>query len=61
MGDYDADTPTEPLDRAHHPSWPTTSAAFEAAGCEHVQLVVDPITRDSIEWLADVLIDFRRP
>ena len=28
---------------------------FEAAGAAHVQLVVDPITRDSIEWLADVI------
>jgi hypothetical protein len=25
--------------------------AFAAAGAEHVQLVVDPITRQSIEWL----------
>lgn len=32
---------------------------FEAAGAAHVQLVVDPITRDSIEWLADVLAAFR--
>ena len=24
--------------------------AFAAAGADHVQLVVDPITRDSIEW-----------
>ena len=60
MGDYDADTPTEPLTGS-----PSELAdhlrAFEAAGCDHVQLVVDPITRDSIEWLADVLIDFRRP
>jgi alkanesulfonate monooxygenase SsuD/methylene tetrahydromethanopterin reductase-like flavin-dependent oxidoreductase (luciferase family) len=33
---------------------------FEAAGAAHVQLVVDPITRQSIEWLADVLAAFRR-
>ncbi len=26
--------------------------AFAEAGAEHVQLVVDPITRDSIEWFA---------
>jgi alkanesulfonate monooxygenase SsuD/methylene tetrahydromethanopterin reductase-like flavin-dependent oxidoreductase (luciferase family) len=32
---------------------------FEAAGAAHVQLVVDPITRESIEWLADVLTAFR--
>jgi alkanesulfonate monooxygenase SsuD/methylene tetrahydromethanopterin reductase-like flavin-dependent oxidoreductase (luciferase family) len=25
-------------------------SAFAAAGADHVQLVVDPITRDSIEW-----------
>lgn len=28
---------------------------FAAAGAAHVQLVVDPITRDSIDWLAGVL------
>lgn len=28
---------------------------FAAAGADHVQLVVDPITRDSIEWFAPVL------
>ncbi len=32
---------------------------FEAAGAAHVQLVVDPITRSSIEWLGDVLTAFR--
>jgi hypothetical protein len=32
---------------------------FEAAGAAHVQLVVDPITRASIEWLGDVLSSFR--
>jgi len=30
-------------------------AAFGAAGCDHLQLVVDPITRASIEWLGGVL------
>jgi alkanesulfonate monooxygenase SsuD/methylene tetrahydromethanopterin reductase-like flavin-dependent oxidoreductase (luciferase family) len=29
--------------------------AFAAAGARHVQLVVDPITRASIEWLTEVL------
>lgn len=29
--------------------------AFEAAGVDHVQLVVDPITASSIEWLGGVL------
>jgi len=33
---------------------------FETAGASHVQLVVDPITRDTIEWLADLLVEFRR-
>jgi alkanesulfonate monooxygenase SsuD/methylene tetrahydromethanopterin reductase-like flavin-dependent oxidoreductase (luciferase family) len=32
---------------------------FEAAGASHIQLVVDPITRDSIEWLADVVAESR--
>ena len=30
-------------------------AAFTAVGADHIQLVVDPITRDSIESLAEVL------
>jgi len=30
-------------------------AAFAAVGATHVQLVVDPITNDSIEWFSDVL------
>jgi len=30
-------------------------AGFAAVGAAHVQLVVDPITRDSIEWFAEVL------
>jgi alkanesulfonate monooxygenase SsuD/methylene tetrahydromethanopterin reductase-like flavin-dependent oxidoreductase (luciferase family) len=34
--------------------------AFESAGAAHVQLVVDPITRASIEWLGGVLDAFRR-
>jgi alkanesulfonate monooxygenase SsuD/methylene tetrahydromethanopterin reductase-like flavin-dependent oxidoreductase (luciferase family) len=33
---------------------------FEAAGAAHVQLVVDPITRSSIEWLGDALAAFRQ-
>ncbi len=35
-------------------------AAFAAAGAEHIQLVVDPITRQSIEWFAEVLNLFDR-
>ena len=58
MGDYDDFNTVRPL---------TGSASaladqlreFEAAGAAHVQLVVDPITRASIEWLADVLTAFR--
>jgi alkanesulfonate monooxygenase SsuD/methylene tetrahydromethanopterin reductase-like flavin-dependent oxidoreductase (luciferase family) len=34
--------------------------AFAAAGAAHVQLVVDPITRDSIEALAEVLSELDR-
>ncbi len=59
MGDYDDFNTVRPL---------TGSASgladqlreFEAAGAAHVQLVVDPITRESIEWLGDVLTAFRR-
>lgn len=59
MGDYaDIDTVTpltgtveELADRLRE---------FESAGAAHVQLVVDPITRDSIEWLGGVLDAFRR-
>jgi alkanesulfonate monooxygenase SsuD/methylene tetrahydromethanopterin reductase-like flavin-dependent oxidoreductase (luciferase family) len=32
---------------------------FEDAGAAHIQLCVDPITRNEIEWLADVLAAFR--
>lgn len=58
MGDYDAMDDVEPLSGS-----PAELAdilrAFEAAGCAHVQLVVDPITRGSIEHLAGVLTLFR--
>ncbi len=58
MGDYDdfntvrplTGTPDELADQLRE---------FEAAGAAHVQLVVDPITRHSIEWLGDVLTAFR--
>ncbi len=43
-------TPTELADQLR---------AFECAGAAHVQLCVDPITRDTIEWLGDVLTTFR--
>ena len=54
MGDYGAGERIEPVTG-------TTSeiadqlAAFAAAGADHLQLVVDPITRTSIELLGDVL------
>ena len=59
MGDYDdfdtvqpiAGTPDELADRLRE---------FEDAGAVHVQLVVDPITRESIEWFADMLAAFHR-
>ena len=53
MGDF-VDDPVEPL------TGPVDEIAdqlraFEAAGAAHLQLVVDPITRTSIEWLGDVV------
>ncbi len=58
MGDYDdfntvrplTGTPDELADQLRE---------FEAVGAAHVQLVVDPITRQSIERLGDVLTAFR--
>lgn len=57
MGDYDGTTvrplrgsPTELAGLLHE---------FELVGATHLQLVVDPITRASIEWLADVLTALR--
>ena len=59
MGDYDDFNTVRPLTGS-----PDELAGqlreFEAAGAAHVQLVVDPITRKSIEWLGDVLTAFRR-
>jgi probable F420-dependent oxidoreductase len=57
MGDYDAGQRVEPLtgtpsgiaDQLH---------GWESAGATHVQLVADPITSDSIEWLGDVIAAF---
>jgi alkanesulfonate monooxygenase SsuD/methylene tetrahydromethanopterin reductase-like flavin-dependent oxidoreductase (luciferase family) len=45
--------PSEPAPRAEH------LAAFADAGVAHVQLVLDPITVESIERLAPVLQEFR--
>ncbi len=54
MGDYNDGKTVEPITGS-----PAEIAdqlrGFEAAGAAHIQLVVDPITRDSIEWLGDVL------
>lgn len=44
----------QPL-RGTHQELAEQLAAFGAAGCDHLQLVVDPITRASIEWLGGVL------
>ncbi|MDG1877394.1 MAG: LLM class flavin-dependent oxidoreductase [Acidimicrobiales bacterium] len=53
MGNYGAESNVEPVTGS--PAEITDQlAAFGAAGASHVQLVVDPITRDSIEWLAQV-------
>ena len=59
MGDYDDFDTVRPLTGS--PSGLADQLReFEAAGAAHVQLVVDPITRQSIEWLGDVLTAFRR-
>ena len=59
MGDYDDFNTVQPLTGTAE-ELADQLREFEAAGAAHVQLVVDPITRDSIEWLADVLTAFRR-
>jgi alkanesulfonate monooxygenase SsuD/methylene tetrahydromethanopterin reductase-like flavin-dependent oxidoreductase (luciferase family) len=53
MGGYGTKA-IEPL-RGDAASLAAQLATFAAAGAEHIQLVVDPITRQSIEWFADVL------
>jgi alkanesulfonate monooxygenase SsuD/methylene tetrahydromethanopterin reductase-like flavin-dependent oxidoreductase (luciferase family) len=58
MGDYDDYNTVRPLTGTAD-ELADQLREFEAAGATHVQLVVDPITRDSIEWLADVLVAFR--
>jgi hypothetical protein len=35
-------------------------AAFGKAGAQELQLVLDPITRESIEWLGDVVAEMPR-
>ena len=53
MGAYGG-TPVEPV-RGTALEVADQVKAFAEAGADHVQLVVDPITRDSIEWFAPVL------
>jgi alkanesulfonate monooxygenase SsuD/methylene tetrahydromethanopterin reductase-like flavin-dependent oxidoreductase (luciferase family) len=53
MGGYGAKA-IEPI-RGDAASIAGQLAAFAAAGAEHIQLVVDPITGQSIEWFAEVL------
>ncbi len=59
MGDYDEGTQVVPL-RGSPSELAGQLQEFADAGAAHVQLVVDPITRDTIEWLGDVLAEFRR-
>jgi alkanesulfonate monooxygenase SsuD/methylene tetrahydromethanopterin reductase-like flavin-dependent oxidoreductase (luciferase family) len=59
MGDYDDFGTVAPLTGSPD-ELADQLRAFESAGAAHVQLVVDPITRESIEWLADVLTAVRR-
>ncbi len=54
MGDYADFDDVQPL-RGSASELADQLREFEAAGADHIQLVVDPITRDSIEWLGDVV------
>ncbi len=58
MGDYDDSGTVAPLSGSAE-ELADQLRAFESAGAAHVQLVVDPITRTSIEWLGGVLTAFR--
>ena len=53
MGEY-GKTPVEPI-RGTPQEVAEHIRAFADVGAEHLQLVVDPITRDSIEWFAPML------
>lgn len=59
MGDYGAGEAVEPI-TGSPAAIAEQLARFGNAGASHVQLVVDPITRSSIEWLGDVLPLVRR-
>lgn len=54
MGDYDGGEEVRPV-RGSAAEIADRLLEFGAAGADHLQLVVDPITRESIEWLADVV------
>ena len=58
MGDYPSD-PVQPL-RGTPDELADQLRQLESVGAAHAQLVVDPITRDSIDWLAAMLDAFRR-
>ena len=53
MGEYGG-SPVEPI-RGSAEAVADQIRAFADIGTEHVQLCVDPITRDSIEWFEEVL------
>jgi len=59
MGDYADIDSVAPL-RGSPSELAEQLRAFDDAGAAHVQLVVDPITRASIDWFADVLAELRR-
>ena len=54
MGDYVKD-PVTPIAGPPH-EVAERLAAFAEAGAHHLQVVLDPITRASIEWLGEVLV-----
>ena len=58
MGDYDDSETVAPLTGSAE-ELAAQLRVFESVGARHVQLVVDPITHRSIDWLGDVLTAFR--
>ena len=54
MGDYGAGATIEPI-TGSSAEIAERLAAFGDTGASHIQVVIDPITRQSIEWLAAVL------
>jgi alkanesulfonate monooxygenase SsuD/methylene tetrahydromethanopterin reductase-like flavin-dependent oxidoreductase (luciferase family) len=58
MGDYADFDEVQPL-RGSQSELADQLREFASAGADHIQLVVDPITRESIEWLADVVAEYR--